>query len=67
MRQVVLELAERDAERGCDLLIAGVRLWRFSSSAIARSMSRARLRTERGTQSSERSSSIIAPRMRGMA
>ena len=45
----------------------GVRLCRFSSSAMARSISRARLRTERGTQSRERSSSIIAPRMREIA
>ena len=38
-----------------------------SSSAIARSISRARERTERGTQSSARSSSMIAPLMREIA
>ena len=38
-----------------------------SSPAIARSISRARDRTERGTQSSARSSSMIAPRMRAIA
>ena len=39
----------------------------FSRSSIARSISRARERTERGTQSSERSSSMIEPLMRLMA
>ena len=34
---------------------------------MARSISRARLRTERGTQSIERSSSMIAPLMRLIA
>jgi hypothetical protein len=34
---------------------------------LARSNSRARARIERGTQSSERSSSMIAPRIRGIA
>ena len=38
-----------------------------SSSAIARSISRARERTERGTQSSERSSSMIEPLIREIA
>ena len=38
-----------------------------SSSPIARSISRARERTERGTQSSARSSSMIAPRIRAIA
>ena len=45
----------------------GTRLRRCSSSTIARSISRARLRTERGTQSSERSSSMIDPLMRAIA
>ena len=45
----------------------GGRLKRFSSSSMARSISRARLRTERGTQSSERSSSMIDPLMREIA
>ena len=34
---------------------------------MARSISRARVRTERGTQSSERSSSMMAPLMRAIA
>ena len=38
-----------------------------SSAAIARSISRARERTERGTQSIARSSSMIAPLMRAIA
>ena len=38
-----------------------------SSSPIARSIWRARERTERGTQSSARSSSMIAPLMRAIA
>jgi len=38
-----------------------------SLSEIARSIWRARVRTERGTQSSERSSSMIAPRIRAIA
>ena len=38
-----------------------------SSSPIARSISRARDRTERGTQSSARSSSMIAPLIREIA
>ncbi len=38
-----------------------------SSSATARSMSRARARTERGTQSSARSSSMIEPLIRAIA
>ena len=38
-----------------------------SSSPIARSISRARERTERGTQSSARSSSMIAPLIRAIA
>ena len=38
-----------------------------SSSAIARSISRARERTERGTQSRARSSSMIAPLIRAIA
>ncbi len=33
----------------------------FASTAIARSIARARARTDRGTQSSDRSSSMIAP------
>ena len=45
----------------------GARMFFFSSSAIARSMSRARARTERGTQSIARSSSMIAPLMREIA
>ena len=45
----------------------GARCSSFSSAAIARSIWRARVRTERGTQSSERSSSMIAPRMRAIA
>ena len=45
----------------------GARWSSFSSAAIARSIWRARVRTERGTQSSERSSSMIAPRMRAIA
>ena len=42
----------------------GGRLKRFSRSSMARSISRARERTDRGTQSSERSSSMIEPLMR---
>ena len=38
-----------------------------SSSAIERSMSRARERTERGTQSIARSSSMIEPLIRAIA
>ncbi len=38
-----------------------------SSLTLHFSISRARARTERGTQSSARSSSMIAPRMRGIA
>ena len=38
-----------------------------SSDVIARSISRARDRTERGTQSSARSSSMIEPRIRAIA
>ena len=38
-----------------------------SSEAIARSISRARARTDRGTQSIARSSSMIAPLMRVIA
>ena len=45
----------------------GARISVRSSSTIARSISRARERTERGTQSSERSSSMIAPLMRMIA
>ena len=45
----------------------GTRFKRCSSDTIARSISRARLRTERGTQSSERSSSMIEPLMRAIA
>ena len=45
----------------------GARCSFVSSSAIARSIWRARVRTERGTQSSERSSSMIAPLMRAIA
>ncbi len=45
----------------------GARCSRFSSRAQTRSISRALLRTERGTQSSERSSSMIEPLMREMA
>ena len=50
-----------------DLLVGRRALQLRSSSAIARSISRARARTERGTQSSERSSSMIAPLMRAIA
>ena len=45
----------------------GARISVRSSSTIARSISRARARTLRGTQSSERSSSMIAPLMRAIA
>jgi hypothetical protein len=45
----------------------GARISSFSSAAIARSIWRARVRTERGTQSSERSSSMMAPRIRAIA
>ncbi len=45
----------------------GARWKRASSFMLARSISRARARTERGTQSSVRSSSMIAPRMRVIA
>ena len=45
----------------------GARPSRASSSAIARSISRARARTERGTQSIARSSSMIEPRIRAIA
>ncbi len=45
----------------------GVRCSVASRTAIARSMSRAFVRTERGIQSIERSSSMIAPRMRLIA
>ncbi len=45
----------------------GARCSSCSSLAWAASISRARERTERGTQSSERSSSMIAPRMRVIA
>ena len=45
----------------------GARCSFASSSAIARSMCRARARTERGTQSIARSSSMIAPLMRAIA
>ena len=45
----------------------GARSSLSSSSAIARSMSRARARTERGTQSIERSSSMIWPLIRAIA
>ena len=45
----------------------GARCSSCSSLAWAASISRARERTERGTQSSERSSSMIEPRMRVIA
>src|ERR671915_1875349 len=45
----------------------GARASFASSEAIARSISRARARTERGTQSIERSSSMIEPLMRAIA
>ena len=45
----------------------GARWKRASSFMFARSISRARARTERGTQSSVRSSSMIAPRIRVIA
>ena len=45
----------------------GARISVRSSEAIARSISRARVRTERGTQSSDRSSSMIAPLIRAIA
>ncbi len=45
----------------------GARWSRFSSLAFARSTSRARALTLRGTQSRERSSSMIAPLMRMIA
>ena len=45
----------------------GARPSLLSSSAIARSISRARERTERGTQSSARSSSMIEPLIRAIA
>jgi hypothetical protein len=45
----------------------GARCSWCSSFALAFSISRARARTERGTQSSERSSSMIAPLMRVIA
>ena len=45
----------------------GARWNRASSFMLARSISRARARTERGTQSSVRSSSMIAPRIRVIA
>ncbi len=45
----------------------GARCSRASSFMFTRSNSRARARTERGTQSSVRSSSMIEPRMRVMA
>ncbi len=45
----------------------GARCSLCSSFVFARSIARARARTERGTQSSERSSSMIAPLMRVIA
>ena len=45
----------------------GARCSFASSALIARSMSRARARTERGTQSIARSSSMIAPLIREIA
>ena len=45
-------------------LSVGARCSSCSSLALARSISRALVRTERGTQSSERSSSMIEPLMR---
>ena len=45
----------------------GARCSRFSRMAQTFSISRALLRTERGTQSSERSSSMMEPLMREMA
>ena len=45
----------------------GTRISVRSSSTIARSISLARERTERGTQSSDRSSSMIAPLIRTIA
>jgi hypothetical protein len=45
----------------------GARCSLASSVAIERSMSRARARTERGTQSIERSSSMIEPLIRAIA
>jgi hypothetical protein len=45
----------------------GARCRRCSSFEFARSISRARERTERGTQSRDRSSSMIAPLIRVMA
>ena len=48
-------------------LSVGARWSLFSSFALARSTSRARARTLRGTQSIERSSSMIAPLMRMIA
>ena len=45
----------------------GARCSRFSSTAQRFSISRALLRTERGTQSRERSSSMMEPLMREIA
>ena len=45
----------------------GARWRRCSSSVALRSISRERARTERGTQSSERSSSMIEPLIRATA
>ena len=46
---------------------SGLRRSSFSSFEYARSMARAFARTERGTQSMERSSSMIAPLIREIA
>ena len=48
-------------------LSSGLRRSSFSSFEYARSIDRALARTERGTQSIERSSSMIAPLMREIA
>ena len=48
-------------------LSVGLRWSLVSSAATVRSNSRAFIRTERGIQSVERSSSMIAPRMRAIA
>jgi hypothetical protein len=48
-------------------LSSGVRFSSFSSFEYARSIARAFARTDRGTQSIERSSSMMAPLMREIA
>src|SRR5205807_1400542 len=65
--QRLLQLVLRDTELLRDLLVGGSAVELTLELGEERSMSRARARTERGTQSIARSSSMIEPLMRAIA